>query len=148
MSFTLIRRLACASRLAMQRRAHGTSLGGAFAGCTLMLAVGLFMAGCGGEAPDSAPPPSGAGASQDVSRHAPVAPTQVQPQTLQVPQGADPSMVLAEMNRELKRWIVRNRRVPANFEEFVASSQMQVPPPPAGKKYTLTREMKIELTKR
>lgn len=78
----------------------------------------------------------------------PEAPAEVQPQTLQVPPDADAQTVVEELNRELRRWVMRNRRKPANFEEFVSTAQMQVPPPPPGKKYTLTSRMRIELVDR
>jgi hypothetical protein len=68
-----------------------------------------------------------------------------QPQVLPVPEGASSDAVLQQMNRELMRWIVAHRRAPKSFEEFVSSAQLTVPPPPAGKRYVLGRDMKIVL---
>ena len=40
---------------------------------------------------------------------------------------------------------MQNRRVPANFEEFAASANIQIPPPPAGKKYVINSHGLISL---
>lgn len=113
----------------------------------VMLGVAVLAVGCGRETSEADSSASGSVSdpSQNVSRGAPVAPAEVQPQTLEVAEDAAPDAVLDELNRELRKWVARNRRKPANFEEFVGSAQMQVPPPPAGKKYTLTSNMRIEL---
>jgi len=62
----------------------------------------------------------------------PVQPTTIAPQN-------NPEEVLKQLNRELIRWAMRNKRTPASFEEFVTSAQVQVPPAPAGQKYTLNK---------
>ena len=67
---------------------------------------------------------------------------------LDVPPGADTDAVLAELSREIRKWILRHRRTPNSFEEFMSTTPMQIPPPPAGMKYVLTREMKVVLEKR
>ena len=59
---------------------------------------------------------------------------------------ADPN--LAELTRELRRWIVATREKPANFEDFAAKAKITVPPPPAGKKYALSSEMHVILVNR
>jgi len=53
-----------------------------------------------------------------------------------------------QLTRELRRYIVANRRVPKTFEEFVSLSKVQVPPAPAGKKYTLAPGSKVVLVDR
>jgi hypothetical protein len=50
---------------------------------------------------------------------------------------ADPNAVLAQLSLELRKYVVRTRSVPKNYEEFIAKSQVQAPPPPAGKKYAI-----------
>jgi hypothetical protein len=114
------------------------------------LLIAMLGAGCGGGSDDAA---IGSTATtnqqpQNVSRGAPVAPTQVQPQKLDLPQDADSSRVLEELNLALRRWVVSNRRMPSSFEEFTSTAQIQVPPAPAGKKYVLTKQMKVELADR
>ena len=55
---------------------------------------------------------------------------------------------LVELHNALGRWLGRNQRVPANFEEFAATAGVVIPPPPAGKKYVLTKRMEILLVNR
>jgi hypothetical protein len=49
----------------------------------------------------------------------------------------NPDAVLGQLTLELKRYVVRTRSAPKNFEEFVAASRVQAPPPPPGKKYVI-----------
>ena len=49
------------------------------------------------------------------------------------------------MERVLVGWVIRNHQRPKSFEEFVASAGIQVPPPPAGKKYVIAKNMHIVL---
>jgi uncharacterized lipoprotein YmbA len=114
----------------------------------LMMALALVMTGCGGEPEATPPPPTGSNAAPDVSQYAPKPDAQVQPQKLDLPADANADAVLAELNYQLKRWIVSNQRRPANFEEFVNSAQIQVPPPPPGKKYEMGPQVKIVLVDR
>lgn len=55
---------------------------------------------------------------------------------------------LAELTRELRRWIVKTKQRPASFEDFAAKAQIQVPPAPAGKKYAISKEMRVVLVDR
>ena len=50
-----------------------------------------------------------------------------------------------DLNREVRRWILANRRPPKNFEEFASSSGVNIPPPPTGKKYVLDKSMHVTL---
>ena len=50
---------------------------------------------------------------------------------------ADPDAALAQLSRELRRYVVRTRAVPRTFDEFIEKSHLQAPPPPAGKKYAI-----------
>ena len=50
---------------------------------------------------------------------------------------SDPTAVLSQLSLELRKYVVRTRSVPKNYEEFIAKSQVQAPPPPAGKKYAI-----------
>ena len=52
---------------------------------------------------------------------------------------------LAELTRELRRWIVATKKRPTSFEDFATSAKITVPPPPAGKKYSISKEMRVEL---
>jgi hypothetical protein len=52
------------------------------------------------------------------------------------------------MDRELRKWIVRNRRPPKNFEDFAATAGVSIPPAPDGKKYVIDKTMHVILAKR
>ena len=52
---------------------------------------------------------------------------------------------LTALNRSLKGWLMANRRVPKNFQDFAATAGITIPPPPAGKKYVLTKDMHVAL---
>ena len=55
---------------------------------------------------------------------------------------------LAQLTRDLKRWVVTTKERPASFEEYVAKSKATVPPAPAGKKFALSKEMRVILVDR
>ncbi len=44
---------------------------------------------------------------------------------------------LEQLSLELRKFVVRTRSVPKSYEEFIAKSNVQAPPPPAGKKYAI-----------
>jgi hypothetical protein len=52
---------------------------------------------------------------------------------------------LKQLNRALRAWVLRNQRRPKSFAEFAATANIQIPPPPAGKKYALGQHMHILL---
>lgn len=58
---------------------------------------------------------------------------------------ADANAVLAQLTLELRKYVVRTRSVPKNYEEFIAKSQVQAPPPPAGKKYAIQNKAVVLL---
>jgi hypothetical protein len=62
--------------------------------------------------------------------------------------GTEADAQLAELTRELRRWIVQTKQRPASFEEFVAGAKIAVPPPPPGRKYVISKEMRVVLADR
>ena len=70
--------------------------------------------------------------------------TQGTPPTLS-PAEVEMSDELAELNRELKRWIVSSKENPVSFEDFVAKAGVTVPPAPAGKKFSISKERRVVL---
>jgi hypothetical protein len=113
-------------------------------GSALALVVALGVWGCGKKAAPGTPQPAPAAASD-----APAAqpPAQIQPAqpTVQSTAQPDGQANLAEVNRILIRWMVRNKRRPASFEDFAATAGAPIPPPPAGMKYVIGPKVKIEL---
>ncbi|HYA79072.1 MAG TPA: hypothetical protein VED19_01020 [Candidatus Nitrosopolaris sp.] len=118
----------------------------------LVLGTALFATGCGkAKAPapsaPSAPAPSAQQADTNqaetgqVSADAPAAPPEM-PAPPNVTTNAAPNAApdMGQLQRALARWLVRNRRVPANFEEFAATAGVTIPPPPPGKKYFIVRK--------
>ena len=120
----------------------------------LVLGAAMFAAGCGKKSekpsssatppvqttPDTSQPTAPSSAVN--SQPAPVAPaTNAAAATNAAPD-------LAELNRDLLRWILRNRRKPASFEDFSATAGVVIPPPPAGKRYVIAKDMHIQLVDR
>lgn len=54
---------------------------------------------------------------------------------------------LDQLTQELRRYVIRTRSVPKNFEDFAAKSQLQAPPAPTGKKYAIQGQ-EVVLVKR
>jgi hypothetical protein len=44
---------------------------------------------------------------------------------------------LKQLNHAFMKWIAINHRRPGSFAEFTAACGLQIPPPPAGKKYVI-----------
>ena len=49
----------------------------------------------------------------------------------------DTGATLRELSLALRKHVVRTQSAPKDFEDFVAQAKIQVPPPPAGKKYAI-----------
>ena len=113
-----------------------------------MLLVGMLtLIGCGknkDSKPAAAPPPEKV--AQAATDHMPVPSTApaAKPAVVAAPNG-EPDLV--ELNRSLLRWILSNRRRPANFEDFAATAGVVIPPAPAGKKYVIGKDMHVQLVK-
>jgi hypothetical protein len=52
------------------------------------------------------------------------------------------------LNRCLVRWLIANKRRPKDFADFAATSGVAIPPPPAGKRYVIGKDMHILLVDR
>jgi len=109
----------------------------------LVLGAAMFVAGCGKknetppvstnapspQANQAAATPTAPGSAQN-SQAAPAAPAT---------NAATASADLQSLNQQLIRWVVQNHQRPKSFEDFVARANVQVPPPPAGKKYVIDK---------
>jgi hypothetical protein len=111
-----------------------------------LVAGALVLAGCSKAKKVAAEPP--APTAQELKQaendHMPVpspnTPVAVAP--LAAPSG---QVDMGELNRTLIRWIVGHRRPPANFQEFAATAGVPIPPPPAGQKYIIAKNMHVQL---
>ena len=54
---------------------------------------------------------------------------------------------LRQLSLEFRKYVARTRSVPKDFEEFAAKSNVQAPPPPAGRKYAIDGQL-VVLVKR
>lgn len=106
------------------------------------LSLALFV-GCKKDTA-TGPAPETNSVAAEVS-HAPVYSMPKAPAVVVTPAGQPD---FSEMNREVRRWILRNQRPPKSFEEFATSANAQFPPPPAGKKYALDKTMHVILVKK
>jgi len=59
----------------------------------------------------------------------------------------DVNATLGKLSLELRKYVVRTRTVPKSFEEFIAKSNVQVPPAPAGKKYAIQDQVIVLVKK-
>jgi hypothetical protein len=106
---------------------------------TILLLVALGVTGCGKKTaqPAAIQPASTIEAPAQATPHAqPSAQPAAQ-------QKGEPD--LADINRTLIRWIIRNKRRPASFEDFAATADTPIPPAPAGKKYVIGPNMHVQL---
>jgi len=107
---------------------------------TLIFAAVIFAAGCGKK--EDATPPTSTGSqqtAQDASPSNPPAPV-INPRPVTVQVNANGEANLQQLNHALVLFRVRNRRLPTSFEDFAANSNLQIPAPPAGKKYALNAQ--------
>jgi hypothetical protein len=90
----------------------------------------VLAAGCGKKAPAVSAPPQTAAPSAAAAEQPAVQPD------------------LPELNRSLMRWMMGHRRAPKDFEDFASTAGVTIPPPPAGKKYVIRKDMHIALVDR
>jgi len=59
------------------------------------------------------------------------------PGSIVIADTGDLNATLGQLSLELRKYVVRTRKVPKTFEEFLAKSNVQAPPAPDGKKYAI-----------
>ena len=120
----------------------------------LLLAIGLAT-GCHKNAPVSE--------SNAATNAVPSVPLSVSSEALPSPRGPGPmppapastvvvsdggiNATLEQLSLELRKYVVRTRSVPRNFEEFIAKSNVQAPAPPPGKKYAIENKAVVLVEK-
>jgi hypothetical protein len=100
-----------------------------------------LVAGCGKK--DASADADSSPAAQQSTAPGP-APTPAVPTAIQPADNGDINATLAQLTRELHRTMI-GRRLNRNFDEFVALRNLQVPPPPQGKKYAISQQWKVVL---
>jgi hypothetical protein len=117
-------------------------------GLAAIVVAGLFSTGCHKSKPPAVQTAVDQNTNQAAANSTPAfqKSSPANPATVAAQPAAGPD--LRELDRGLIRWIVGNRRRPANFEEFAATANITIPPPPAGKKYVFDHTMHIQLVDR
>lgn len=95
----------------------------------LAISAALVLAGCGKESGST----SGGMATQGDA-----------PPPAEVYEGID----LAQINGDMKGWVMSTKIRPTSFEDYVEKSRAKIPPAPAGKKYVFSKQMRIVLVDR
>jgi hypothetical protein len=120
-------------------------------GIALLLASTLFVSGCSRKSGEMGNSQANAQTNQVVETAppvgAPVPPAQSAPETTSIVQ-ADGQANMAELDRVARTWMLRNHRRPTSWEDFAANAGVQIPPPPPGKKYVVSRDMRVTLMDR
>jgi hypothetical protein len=110
----------------------------------IAVAAGLLTACTKKESSANAPTPA-VTSETSANAHSP-APVPAIPLTIAPPANGDVDATLAQLTRELHRSMIGAKKLPASFEEFAASRRLDVPPPPAGKKYAISKQWRVVLT--
>ena len=112
----------------------------AFICVTAILAVGCQKKEQNAEVPSVA--------ETNASQSTPVSPAPVANPGTSVTTATNALPDLRPLNQALLSWRLQNRRVPANFEEFAASTDVQIPPLPPEKKYIINNRGLISVVNR
>ena len=95
----------------------------------LVLAVAL-VAGCS----KGTKPPT----AEELARRRPPSPADAgPPNPVVIPDAGDPKANLEQLSLALRRYVAGTHRMPKDFDDFVAKSGVQPPPPPTGQKYAI-----------
>jgi hypothetical protein len=113
----------------------------------IMLSSMLFVSGCSRKSSDAASFQSSAQTNQVGGTANAVSPGQSAPAVASIAQ-ADGQADMTELDRVARMWMFRNHRRPTSWDDFAANAGVQIPPPPPGKKYVLSRDMRVTLVDR
>jgi len=116
----------------------------------LLLAVAL-AGGCSKQQPASDPTAGTNAATAGPATAAPAArgpgPMAPPSQAAVITESGNVDATLAQLSLELRKFVIRTRSVPKDFEDFIAKSHVQAPAAPAGKKYAIQNQA-VVLVKR
>jgi hypothetical protein len=101
--------------------------------------LALVLAGCKKQAPvsNTAPAAADQNAASTETTKAGVAPLDATPVVVPAPEDGNMTVVLAELSRQLRKYVLVSRSAPKSFEEFADKARVQAPPPPTGQKYAI-----------
>jgi hypothetical protein len=112
---------------------------------SILIGLALVLgAGCKKSEPAAPVATAAASDTQPQSTAPGPAPTPATPVVIAPADNGDVQATLAQLTRELHRTMV-GRRLSGSFDEFVAIRNLSVPPPPAGKKYIITKQWRVDL---
>ena len=118
---------------------------------TIVISITLFVSGCTRKSGDTSNAQLITQTSQDAESSNPAAApaplAQAVPEAAAVVQ-ADGQPDMAALNRVSRLWMIRNRRRPTSWDDFASNAGVQIPPPPPGKKYALSKDMRVTLVDR
>ena len=108
-------------------------------GLCILLLPALLSGACSRHAPASkAESASEQAQVADAGSQAPVhGPGQMPAAPPKAISAGDPNAALSQLSLELRKYVMRTRQKPKDFDDFVANSHVQPPPPPADKKYAI-----------
>jgi len=104
--------------------------------CLFLLTAG-FGAGCKKTDAAANPPMASAEQAAPPSPRGPGTPASMPATPVVIAAAADSKTTLDQLTLELRKYVVRTRSVPKDFEDFIARSQVQAPTAPDGKKYAI-----------
>jgi hypothetical protein len=101
---------------------------------TNRVGLAILLAGISVLACKKAPPPT----AESLARHGPPSTNPgAAPEPIIVPDSGNPDANLNQLSHALRKYVAGSRSVPKDFNDFLAKSGVQPPPPPAGKKYVI-----------
>jgi hypothetical protein len=109
------------------------------------LFAAFFLAGCGKKTEVSAPVTQAQSTVEPTANNQGTASTTPVVALSGVTNAVQAGPDLNQLHRAVLRWILSNRRPPKDFEDFAATTDYQIPPPPLGKKYALDKHMHVIL---
>ncbi|SPE62771.1 conserved exported hypothetical protein [Verrucomicrobia bacterium] len=103
-----------------------------------VLVAGALALGCKRQ-----PPASSTAAPPDVAGLG----TNAEAPPVVVGDNTDPGVVLKDLSLQLRVYVMRSKKAPASFEEFLRDARVEAPPPPEGKKYAISQGAVILVTR-
>ena len=123
-----------------------SSRGMAGLGLVAIATAALFSGGCGkGKSSAETPAPLSVADTNQSPAAMPTSAPKYESPPIVIAASPDGGADLKQLNHAYIGWIVQNRRRPKSFDEYVALSGVQIPPPPAGKKYVIDKNGFINL---